>query len=335
MKGAAARTLQVIPGAPTPDLRREAAEGLSGTPKTLPCKFLYDSAGTRLFERICSLEAYYPTRTELGILEAHVQEMADRLGPHCRLVELGSGSAVKTRLLLDALQAPAEYVPVDIAGEQLESTARELRLRYPEIRVTPVWGDYTAGIAIPPAHGAARSTGVFFPGSTIGNFEPAQAVGFLESIARLAGRGGRLLIGVDLRKDRATLERAYDDPEGVTAAFNLNLLDRLNRECGTDFDRGEFRHRAVWNEEKARVEMHLVSRRDQEVRLPGAEGAPALRIRFAPGEPIVTEHAYKYTVEGFGTLAGRAGFQVERVWSDPERRFTVQLLRAGQRAPAG
>jgi len=294
--------------------------GLGGARKTLPCKYLYDARGSQLFERICELAEYYPTRTELAIMEAHAGEMARRLGPRCLLVEYGSGSSRKTRLLLDRLEAPAGYVPIDISRDALAASVRALAEAYPDLEVLPVCADYTEPIELPvPSRPAARR-GVYFPGSTIGNFSPAEAQRFLARMARVAGRGGAILIGVDLRKDRRTLERAYDDASGVTAAFNLNLLSRLNRELGADFDPGRFAHRAVWNEAAGRVEMHLVSRTRQSVSVAGR------RFAFAAGESIHTENSYKYTLEQFARLAAGAGLTVERVWTDPRERFSVQYL---------
>lgn len=309
------------------DFRADALCGLTGTPRTLPCKYLYDERGAELFERICTVPAYYPTRTELSILRADLDDMAARLGPGCRVVEFGSGSGFKTRMLLERLGDPVAYVPVDISRAQLVASAEALAERFPAIEVLPVCADYTREVTLPEPASPARRTVVFFPGSTIGNFEPAEAARFLTRAAWLAGRGGALLIGVDLKKDRATLERAYDDPDGLTAEFNLNLLHRLRRECGADVDPSGFAHRALWNEAESRIEMHLVSRRDQVVRLQDEAGRE-VPIRFGTEDTIVTEYSYKYTLEGFAKLAATAGWSVEAVWTDPARRFSVQLLRA-------
>jgi dimethylhistidine N-methyltransferase len=302
------------------DFLADVLAGLLGPRKTLPCKYFYDEEGSALFERICELDEYYPTRTELGILRRHGGEMAAALGPRCLLVEYGSGSSTKTRLLLERLDDPAAYVPVDISREHLLRSAEALCARHPHLPVIPVCADFTQPFELPPVPRAARRA-AFFPGSTIGNFGPAEARKFLAQIAEQCGRGGVLLIGVDLRKSPAILEPAYDDALGVTAEFNRNLLRRINRELGADFDLAGFDHRALWNAVDGRVEMHLVSRREQAVQLGGC------RIRFARGESIHTESSHKYELAGFAALARSAGFEVERVWTDPARLFSVQLLR--------
>src|SRR5512146_142426 len=242
---------------PAPEsLYDDVRAGLSRLPRSLPCKYFYDEAGAELFDRITQLEAYYPTRTELSILRRHLPEIADLIGPAARLVEFGSGSGLKTRLLLRPLRAPAAYVPVDISRVQLREFALSLAGEFPRLDVRPICADYTANWAIPSLMAAARTV-AFFPGSTIGNFEVDEAAAFLARVRSLCGPGGALLIGVDLAKDRATIERAYDDPEGVTAAFNLNLLHRINRECGADFDLDAFRHHAFYDESQQRIEMQL------------------------------------------------------------------------------
>ena len=298
--------------------RRDVLAGLRAPQKTLPCKYFYDAAGSALFEEITRLDAYYPTRTETAILESHGDEMAALVGPRARIVEYGSGSSEKTRLLLDRLDGPAAYVPIDISEGHLLEAAGALRAQYPGLPIVPVAADYTAPFHLPDTPG--RRTVVFFPGSTIGNFEPAAAVPFLAGMARVAGPGGGLVVGVDLRKDAAVLARAYDDEEGVTAAFNLNLLVRINRELGADFDLAGFAHRAVWNGALGRVEMHLVSRTDQQVHVGGE------RVDFRAGETIHTENSYKYTVAGFGEIAAQAGFQPVQVWTDAAAYFSVHYL---------
>lgn len=310
------------PGAST--LRRDALRGLRSEPKTLPCKYFYDAAGSELFERICDLEAYYPTRTELSILQARLPEMAELIGPACRIVEFGAGSGTKTRLLLEHLHDPVAYIPVEIAKEQLAESAAELARDFPDLEVLPVCADYTTTLQLPQPGRRAERTLIFFPGSTIGNFEPHEARDFLSRASRVAGSGGLLLIGVDMRKDSAVLERAYDDEEGVTAAFNLNLLHRLNREAGADFDVSSFKHAAPWNDEESRIEMHLVSTEDQVVHLAAPDGEP-VRVQFAAGEPIVTEYSYKYTIAGFERIAGAAGFRLVQAWTD-ERKWFAELL---------
>jgi L-histidine Nalpha-methyltransferase len=300
--------------------QRDVCEGLARVQKTLPCKYLYDARGSALFDRICELDEYYPTRTELGILRRHADAMAAALGPRCLLIEYGSGSSVKTDLLRERLESPAAYVPVDISREHLLRAAAALAARHRRLRVLPVCADFIRPFAVPRVARAARRV-AYFPGSTIGNFGPAEARKFLTQVAEQCGPGGALLIGVDLRKSRAILEPAYDDALGVTAEFNRNLLHRINRELGADFDVSAFDHRAFWNRNEGRIEMHLVSRRDQVVALAGR------RFTFARGETIHTESSYKYELEDFGALARSAGFEVDRVWTDAGRFFSVQLLR--------
>jgi dimethylhistidine N-methyltransferase len=298
----------------------DALAGLRQPRKTLPCKYFYDAEGSKLFDQICTLPEYYPTRTELGILRAHAPEMARCVGPDALLIEYGSGSSVKTRLLLDRLPRPAAYVPVDISREHLLATALALRLDYPGLPVLPVCADFTAPFALPtPPRPPARCV-IYFPGSTIGNFSEAAAVALLAGVARRVGPGGGFLAGADLKKDPRVLERAYDDARGVTAAFNLNLLARMNRELDADFDLRRFRHRAVWVEAEGRVEMHLVSETEQFVHVGG------VRIGFARGESICTEYSHKYTLDGFARLARGAGLAVRRVWTDRRQRFSVQYL---------
>ncbi|HVH06127.1 MAG TPA: L-histidine N(alpha)-methyltransferase [Myxococcota bacterium] len=298
----------------------DVLEGLTRSAKTLPCKYFYDARGSALFDRICTLPEYYPTRTELAILRRHAGAMAAAIGPRCLLVEYGSGSSTKTRLLLDRLADPAAYVPVDISREHLLQSAAALAAHYPRLRVIPVCADFTRPFALPDVPDAARAVG-YFPGSTIGNFAPADARKFLADVAEQCGPGGALLIGVDLTKPRSVLEPAYDDARGVTAEFNRNLLRRANRELGADFDLAAFDHRAFWNASLGRVEMHLVSRRDQVVRIAGQA------IPFAKGESIHTENSHKYELAGFAALAAAAGFTVERAWIDDAKLFSVQLLR--------
>jgi len=302
------------------DFRRDVLAGLRRSPRSIPSKYLYDERGSELFERICELQEYYPTRTELAITRKHLAEIADCLGPRCLLVEYGSGSSLKTRILLDRLEEPAGYVPIDISREHLARSAAELDAAYPGLEVLPVCADYTGDYDLPRPRREPRHVVVYFPGSTIGNFTPPEARDFLAHVAEVCGPGGGLLIGVDLVKGREILERAYDDAAGVTAAFNRNLLARANRELGADFDPDGFAHLAVWNAELGRIEMHLESRRDQEVRV-GDE-----RLCFRAGERIHTENSYKYEVDQFAALAGSAGLDMVAVWTDPERLFSVQYL---------
>lgn len=311
------------PMAETPErsFLEDVLEGLAKEPKSLPCKYFYDEVGSALFDEICELPEYYPTRTELAIMREHVTEMARAIGPQALLVELGSGSSTKTRLLLEALESPTGYVPVDISGEHLLRAAQSIRDEFPGLVVEPVSGDFTRSFELPEALcEAARHIVVYFPGSTIGNFTTEEAETLLQAVAKLVGRGGALLIGADLVKATDVLERAYDDTQGVTARFNLNLLARANRELGANFELDAFRHVAVYDEEAARIEISIESLREQQVELDGQS------FGLRAGEQILTEYSHKYTLERFEQLAGSAGFEVARVWTDPEERFSVQYL---------
>lgn len=303
------------------DLRDEVLAGLRGTPKTLAPKLFYDLKGSELFERITGLPEYYPTRTEISILETRASEIADLMGEDCVLIEYGSGASRKIRILLDALDGDGRYVAIDISKEYLiESTARLADL-YPRLDAYAVCADYGRPLELPEAalEGAGRRV-VFFPGSTIGNFAPAEAQDFLRTTADQLGTGGALLIGVDLKKDHSKLNAAYNDAEGVTAAFNLNLLTRLNRELDADFDLSTFDHLAFYNDDAGRIEMHLVSKRDQSVCVGSEE------IWFAQGEAVHTENSYKFTVDEFQKLAASAGFQSDRVWTDEGQLFSVHFM---------
>jgi len=295
--------------------------GLTASPKTLPPKLFYDEEGARLFERICMLDEYYLTRTELSILRRSVGEISEFVGPRAALIEYGSGAGVKIRLLLDALRHPAAYVPIDISHEQLARVSSELAGDYPSVAIRPLCADYTLPLSVPhlPEHDRRLA---FFPGSTIGNFHPAEAAAFLRRVRRAVGPGGMLLLGVDRRKDAATLDAAYDDREGVTAAFNLNVLRRINRELNADFDLRRFRHHAFFNETAGRVEMHLEATVAHEVDVGGT------RIAFSRGETIWTESSYKYDRDQLATVTNAAGFTIERLWTDADDRFWVALLGA-------
>ena len=307
--------------APLSDFGRELFEGLSRSPRSISPKFFYDVAGSQLFDRICDLPEYYPTRTEIRILTECAPEIAAQIGPNADVVEFGAGSLTKVRLLLDALHAPRRYVPIDISGEHLEAAAQRLRADYPRIAVQPVVADYTMPLVLPSlGEGLGQRVG-FFPGSTLGNFSPEEALAFLQLAQRLL-RGGGLLLGVDLVKDPARLHAAYNDAQGVSAAFNLNLLRRANRELGTDFDLEGFAHAAFYNAPLRRIEMHLVSRRAQSVRLDGQ------RFDFEEGETIHTENSYKFTAPGLHALAVKAGLRPTAVWTDPERLFSVHWLQS-------
>ena len=305
-----------------PDLQAEAARGLRKPCKELPCKLFYDDQGSRLFEQICQLDEYYLTRTETAILDRHAGEIAALAGPGCLLVEYGSGSSKKTRLLLDHLPDLAAYAPIDISRDQLLSSAAGLAADYPALQVAPIWADYTLPVQLPAIEKAAARRMAFFPGSTIGNFYPHQARAFLRRTADLVGPGGGLLVGVDLKKDPQLLNRAYNDRLGVTAAFNLNLLDRLNRELGADFHLDHFRHYAFYEPTHGRIEMHLVSLADQTVHLDGE------RFSFRRHETILTEVSYKYDLGEFARLAAGAGFASHQAWVDDARLFSVHYLTA-------
>lgn len=314
---------------PPPDrLRDDVLAGLSSRPRRLPPKYFYDEAGALLFEEITELDAYYLTRTELGILERYAGEIGEALGPAARVVEFGSGSGLKTRLLLRHIRAQASYLPVDISRVQLLDFALAITDEFPELEVLPVCADYTIPLTLPSGEVPFDRTIAFFPGSTIGNFEPAEAAAFLSRVGRLCGPGGGFLVGADLHKDRRVLELAYDDPEGITARFNLNLLTRLNRECGTDFDTTAFRHQAFYDERCKRVEIRLVCERPGVVTLPGRDEAEEqVTFRFAPGDFVITEYSHKFTLAGFRELATRTGWSVEGVWTDDRTWFSVWLLR--------
>ncbi|MDM0053870.1 L-histidine N(alpha)-methyltransferase [Variovorax sp. J22R115] len=307
--------------APLSDFARELFAGLSLGSRSISPKFFYDVAGSALFDRICELPEYYPTRTEVRILTESADEIAAQIGPNAEIVEFGAGSLTKVRLLLDALEAPKRYVPIDISGEHLEAAAARLRADYPHVIVQPVVADYTMPLVLPSRDKGAGQRVGFFPGSTLGNFSPDEALAFLQLAHRLL-RGGGLLLGVDLVKDPALLHAAYNDAQGVTAAFNLNLLRRANAELDTDFDLGGFTHAAFYNSPMRRIEMHLVSRRAQTVTLDGQ------RFVFEEGETIHTENSHKFTVEGLRTLAVKAGFRPAAVWTDPDHLFSVHWLQA-------
>jgi len=298
----------------------DVLRGLRAPVKELPCKYFYDEAGSKLFERITELEEYYPTRTELAIMKRHAPEMAELLGRRCLLIEYGSGSSTKTRLLLDRVRGLAGYVPIDVSGEHLHRSAKALAGDYPWIEVLPRCADFTRPLVLPAPRKEAARRVVYFPGSTIGNFTPDESVTLLQQTAALCGEGGGLLLGADLQKDKAVIEAAYNDREGVTAAFNRNLLVRINRELGGDFAVGQFAHHAFYNEAEGRIEMHLVSRRDQRAHLGGAQ------LFFAVGETIRTEYSYKYALDDLRDLATRGGFEVKRVWTDERDYFSVLYL---------
>jgi dimethylhistidine N-methyltransferase len=312
----------------THDVPRNAADdvedildGLTAEQKRIAPKYFYDERGSELFDRICELPEYYPTRTELTVMREHADDIARLVGPRARVIELGAGSTLKIRLLLDHLIEPVAYVPVDISADYLRKQAEDLARDYPDLHVHPVCADFTEPFKMPCHDVEPDRNFVFFPGSTIGNFSRRQALELLESMAFVAHRDGVALIGVDLRKDPKLLRAAYNDRAGVTAQFNLNVLERLNRELGADFELHNFRHSAVYDEDRGRVEMRLVSTRPQTVRIAGTE------VDFARDEYIITEHSHKYSVDEFRDLARQAGFAPVEVWCDDDRLFSVHFVR--------
>jgi dimethylhistidine N-methyltransferase len=300
---------------------RAFMEGMRNSPKRVPCKYFYDAVGSVLFDEICELPEYYQTRTERSLLFDHAHEIASVVGTDVELIEFGAGALTKVRILLDALDSPRAYVPVDISGDYLARVCAILGNDYPALQLEPVIADFTRPFALPmPKHGEARRVG-FFPGSTIGNFSPDEAIAFLKTVSGIV-RGGGILIGVDLIKDPGVLHAAYNDERGVTAAFNKNLLARANRELDANFDLDAFAHRAFFNRSASRIEMHLVSLADQEVQV----GDDV--IEFARQESVHTEDSYKYSIESFQALAWKAGLVPRRVWSDRDRFFSVHWLEA-------
>jgi len=296
--------------------------GLARPQKTLAPKYFYDARGCELFEKICTLPEYYPTRTELAIMREHGAEMAEFLGQDCQLIEFGSGSSTKTRILIEQLQPPL-YVPVDIADDAIRAAAASLAQVFPWLNINGVCADYTRPLTLPEFVGVPiRRKAVYFPGSTVGNFTPEEAVEFLRLARRTVGTGGALLIGVDLKKDKRVLDAAYDDAAGVTAAFNLNLLARINRELGGDFQLRRFRHKAFYDGAKGWIEMHLESLAAQFVHVAGT------RFHFVPGETIHTEISCKYSVEEFSAVARRGGFAPGQTWIDAGGLFSVHGMTA-------
>lgn len=305
---------------PAEDFFMDMRHALAERPHRLAPKYFYDEKGSALFDRICELPEYYPTRTELALLQSHAGDIAQRIGPGAEIVEFGAGSLQKIRLLLDTLDRPARYLPIDISGAHLAASARRLKADYPGLVLHPIVGDYTTAIQWPDAEGSrlGRHFG-FFPGSTLGNLDPPQALDFLKHASRLL-RGGALLLGVDLIKDPSVLHAAYNDSAGITAAFNLNVLERANQELGMDFDVEQFAHGAFYNAPLQRVEMHLISKRTQEVRL-GSE-----RFLFGEGETLHTECSYKYTLQGLQSMARQAGFRPAAAWVDKDNLFSLHWL---------
>ena len=295
----------------------DVVEGLSQRPRSLPCKYFYDERGSKLFDQICELDEYYVTRTELSIMQQYAGEMAEQIGPGVMLVEYGSGSSVKTRILLDHLNEPVAYVPVDISREHLQNSADDLALSYPDIEVLSVCADFTEDFELPTSHVEPTHNAVYFPGSTIGNFLPEAARSTLKHLVNICGCGGGLLIGIDLQKDINVLELAYNDPSGVTAEFNLNLLERINRELDGEISVEQFAHRAHYNQELDRIEIVLVSQCDQTLKVRDS------LFEIGAGESICTEYSHKYTIEGFAKIAADAGLTLRKQWTDEQNRFAV------------
>ena len=309
----------------TPDVGDDHAqiiEGLCARQKWISPKYFYDERGSELFDAICRLPEYYPTRVELALMDRHIGEIAELVGPRASVIEFGAGSNLKVRMLLDGLDRPAAYVPVEISADYLVKQAEELARDYPNVHVQPVFADFTKPFELPDHPVTPERNLIFFPGSTIGNFTRPQAADLLEVMKLEASTGGALLIGVDLRKDPAVLHAAYNDRQGVTAEFNLNVLRRLNRELGANFALGHFRHEAIYDESEGRIEMRLVSTRAQAVAI------AAQRIEFAEGEYIITEYSHKYSVEEFIALAEGTGFAARKTWIDAHSLFSIHFLTA-------
>jgi dimethylhistidine N-methyltransferase len=301
------------------EFRRDVLAGLSGSPKAIPCKWLYDREGARLFDLICEQPEYYPTRTETALLRDRAADIAALAGPNAVLVEFGSGAGTKTRIVLDGLDDPAAYVPIDVSIDYLRNGAAGIARDYPRVAVIPVHADYMALGSLPERIPAGPRIG-FFPGSTIGNLVPEDAVEFLRIAARLLGRGGALLLGVDLKKPARLLNQAYNDRAGVTARFTLNLLTRVNRELAADFDPDGFCHDARYSPTQGRVEIYLRSLRDQKVHIAGHP------FWFAADERMHVEYSYKYTLQEIAALAEAGGFTTRQQWTDDEGRFSVNWL---------
>jgi len=307
-----------LPDEQTSAFARDAVDDLSQHPKRLSPKYFYDAVGSELFEAITRLPEYYPTRTELGILREKSREIAAIIPDGAALVEFGAGATTKVRLLLENRSFDA-YVPVDISGDFIRAQADALRRDFPKLAVYPLVADFTAPFALPGAIAAMPKVG-FFPGSTIGNFEPHEACRFLRSAREILGEGAQMIVGADLEKDERVLYEAYNDAAGVTARFNLNLLVRMNRELGGNFDVSGFTHRAIYNRERHRIEMHLISKKSQTVRMLGTS------FSFRRGESIHTENSYKYSIDRFAALARASGWKVRESWTDQAKMFSVHAL---------
>lgn len=318
MSGQKIAVLDLAPA--SEDFREQVLGGLKKVPPTLPCKFFYDERGAALFSRICQLPEYYITRTEMQILREFGPQIGRALGPGIELIGLGTGAGTKTRILLENLATPVAYVPVDISKEQLMQSTAAFSRTLPALEILPVCTDYLEAFELPiPLQIPSRKV-VYFPGSTLGNLEPAAALGFLEKITGMAGAGGGLLIGIDLKKSKAILERAYNDSAGITARFNLNLLARANRELEATFDLAQWKHRARYNDKAGRIEMHLISRVNQQVQIANRS------FQFIRGDYIVTEFSYKYSPDEMTALAKKAGLDFQQLWTDSKRLFGLFLF---------
>lgn len=307
------------------EFANDVLKGLNQRPASIPPKYFYDAKGSKLFDAITRLPEYYPSRTEIEILSKNAQQIARHVGTKSLLVEPGGGSCAKVHILLEGLK-PRAYVPMDISRDHLQLAAEELAIAFPWLEIHAACTDFTQEMSLPP--GTPKGTHVaFFPGSSIGNFDPDAAVMFLQTMAELLGAGGYLLIGVDLKKDKKVLEAAYDDSAGITALFNLNLLSHINRELNGNFDLTKWQHKALYNELVGRIEMHLVSQQDQSVTINGSS------FSFVEGETIHTENSYKYTSDEFIRLASKAGFQSDKLWVDENRLFSVHLFKVSNFQP--
>ena len=306
---------------PRHELAADVRKGLRATPKRLPSKYFYDARGSELFEKICEQPEYYLTRVELGILRQQAGSMAHAIGPDALVVEFGSGSGIKTQLLLAALERPVGYVPIEISSSALDASIEDLSARFPQIQMLPLCADFNTRLSLPSPRRRPRSVLIYFPGSTLGNFESAEALRLLRVMHSEMGAEGAALIGIDLKKDVRLLDAAYNDAAGVTAEFTLNLLHRLNRELGMDFDVSQFQHRARYSLLAGRIETHIVSSVAQQVHLDGAS------FEFAACEKMLVEYSCKYGLPEFAQMAMQAGLRVAQTWTDEAQQFAIQLLR--------
>ena len=322
MSGVAGRVAVLDLEPVSADFLAEVVAGLSSSPRTLPCKFFYDERGADLFQKICELPEYFITRTETELLRRYAGEIAESIGPNAALIGFGTGAGIKTRMLLEHLENPIAYIPVDISKQRLVDSAAELSMAMPALEILPVCADYLQELQFPKPLRKPDHVAVFFPGSTIGNLEPPVAKGFLQRVCRLCGKSGGLIIGVDLQKSREVLEAAYNDSAGVTAEFNLNLLARINRELDADFMLSNFVHEARFNQSERSVEMHLRSVRRQTVRIEGADAT----IDFVEGETVWTESSHKYSLDDVWQIAEQVGFRCDAQWVDREWPFAENLL---------